>query len=75
MSANIIFKKDEPVLRTLRDIRPGEFFVSWAHGVRAGLQQRVTDGAVIVATGVYDNLSKYSDDALFEIVPVEIIVG
>ncbi|CAK1256721.1 hypothetical protein K59PH2_LOCUS15 [Klebsiella phage vB_Kpl_K59PH2] len=75
MTAKITFKKYEPVLRTLRDIAPGEFFVSWAHGLRAGLQQRVTDGAVIVATGVYDNLSEYTEDAVFEVVPVEIIVG
>lgn len=75
MTAKITFKKYAPVLRTLRDIRPGEFFVSWAHGLRAGLQQRVTDGAVIVATGVYDNLSEYTEDAVFEVVPVEIIVG
>lgn len=75
MAAKITFKKDTPVLLRLIDIPPGEFFVSWAHNKRSKLQQRTTSGSVVVEDGTHSRLSEYVEDAVFEIVPVEIIVG
>lgn len=75
MAAKITFKKETPVRLRLIDIPPGEFFVSWAHNKRSRLQQRTNSGAVVVEDGTHSKLDEYVDDAVFEIVPVEIIVG
>lgn len=75
MSPKITFRKDTPQLTHLVNIRPGTFFVSWANGKRSVLQQRTSHGAVVVYTGVHSALTDYTEEAVFEIVPVEIIVG
>lgn len=75
MAAKITFKKENSVLLRLVDIPPGEFFVSWAHNTRSKLQQRTNRGAVVVEDGTHSKLAEYVEDAVFEIVPVEILVG
>lgn len=75
MSAKITFKKEAAVLLRLEDIPAGEFFVSWCHNKCSRLQQRTNDGAVVVESGEHNTLSDYVEDAVFEIVPVEILVG
>lgn len=59
-----------------RNIKPGQFFVYSAKLSERNLQLRTHYGAVIVATGEYDEEDIYSKDAVFEIIhDVDILWG
>lgn len=59
-----------------RNIKPGQFFVYSAKLSERNLQLRTHDGAVIVATGEYDDADIYSKDAVFEVIhDVDILWG
>uniref|UniRef100_A0AB39CBV4 Uncharacterized protein n=1 Tax=Klebsiella phage vB-Kvc-Y10 TaxID=3236922 RepID=A0AB39CBV4_9CAUD len=76
MTVKIKERAKTKALVYFRDIKPGQFFVySSEHSVR-NLQLRTHAGAVIVATGEYDDENLYSKDAVFEIIhDVDILWG
>lgn len=71
MTVKINYRNATPVLVSIRKIKQGEFFICRKYP-NGNLQQRTQHGAIIIPTGVYDPLTEYTDDPIFEVVNVEI---